>query len=151
MRNIITNNQSPIIGAFLMDNKMTAPLISCQRYLDQDLVIKKANQFNVFIIHVFETTLRGRRYRILIDGHHNYAAAKLANKEVITRPPPKKFMRIVNKTSALAMERFLINNITDTVGVTQVLIATLRQLRLCPSLIYSVPIALHLSHVLLRH
>lgn len=93
---------------------MTAPLISSQRYLNDALVLKKAKQFSVFIVHAFETSLRGQNYRVLIDGHHNYAAAKLVNEPVTFRPPPKKFMRIISKYSKPEIEKFLINNLTDS-------------------------------------
>ena len=51
------------------------PLISCQRYLDREKVADRAIRFKRFIVSVYPIVLRGQQYTILIDGHHNFAAA----------------------------------------------------------------------------
>lgn len=89
------------------------PLISCQRYLDEATVQRKADQFSVFIVRIHECELRGKRYRMIIDGHHNYAAAKLRGVEPVFRVPGAKFLRHLGKMSPRQQEAFLINNLTD--------------------------------------
>lgn len=90
-----------------------APLISSQRHLDPSIVGRKAATFKVFVVNVIETTLRGKRYRVLVDGHHNLAAARIVGIEPTWRGAPKKLQRIMAKTPARDFERFLINNLTD--------------------------------------
>lgn len=89
-------------------------LISSQRHLDRAIVARKAATFQVFVVNVIEVTLRGRPYRVLVDGHHNLAAASLAGVEPTWRGAPKKLQRIMANTSAMDFERFLINNLTDS-------------------------------------
>lgn len=91
-----------------------APLISSQRFLDQARVADKARRFHVFIVRVAEVDLRGRRYRVLIDGHHNLAAARTAGVEPMWRGPAPKWLRIQRSTPPADFERFLINNLTDS-------------------------------------
>ncbi|PJO24859.1 hypothetical protein [Burkholderia glumae] len=93
---------------------MNAPLISSQRHLDLALVAKKAARFAVFAVHVADVTLRGKPYRIVIDGHHNLAAAKIAGAEPTWRAPAAKWRRIEKSMSPAQFERFLINNLTDS-------------------------------------
>ena len=90
-----------------------APLISSQRHLDSLIVGRKAATFKVFVVNVIETTLRGQRYRVMVDGHHNLAAARLVGVEPTWRGAPKKLKRIMEKTPPADFERFLINNLTD--------------------------------------
>ena len=91
-----------------------APLISSQRYLDPVRVAEKARRFRAFIVRVAEVELRGRRYRVLIDGHHNLAAARAAGVEPTWRAPAPKWLRIQRATPPADFERFLINNLTDS-------------------------------------
>lgn len=93
---------------------MMARLISSQRFLDPVLVARKACTFKVFIVCVAEVTLRGQPYRVLIDGHHNLAAARQAGVEPTWRGPAKKFARIMATIPKAEFERFLINNLTDS-------------------------------------
>lgn len=89
------------------------PLISSQRFLSDAVVKRKAETFNVFVVRVHECTLRGKRYRMIIDGHHNYAAAKRAGVEPTFSCPGNKFLRHLNKMTPRQQEAFLINNLTD--------------------------------------
>ncbi|MBU9643741.1 hypothetical protein KTF36_17975 [Burkholderia gladioli] len=93
---------------------LSAPLISSQRHLDHGLVARKAERFAVFIVHVADVTLRGKPYRLVIDGHHNLAAAKLVGVEPVWRPPGAKWQRIQESLTPAQFERFLINNLTDS-------------------------------------
>lgn len=93
---------------------MTAPLISSQRFLDPKIVLRKARTFKVFIVNVIEIELRGRKYRILADGHHNLAAARLAGVEPTWRGPTKKLDFVMKTTPKDEFARFLINNLTDS-------------------------------------
>ncbi len=90
------------------------PLISSQRFLDRQTVLRKAAAFKVFIVRTLDLELRGRRYRILLDGHHNLAAAKLVGAEPTWRGPPPKFQRIQRRTSPADFARLMINNLTDS-------------------------------------
>jgi len=89
------------------------PLISCQRYLNEAVIKRKAETFKVFVVRVHECTLRGKRYRIIVDGHHNYAAAKLCGVEPTFSGPGNKFLRHLNKMAPRQQEAFLINSLTD--------------------------------------
>ncbi|QGZ56697.1 hypothetical protein [Paraburkholderia acidiphila] len=91
-----------------------APLISSQRFLDPAKVADKAARFRVFIVRVAELELRGRRYRLVVDGHHNLAAARAAGVEPTWRGPPAKWERIRRAAPPADFERFLINNLTDS-------------------------------------
>lgn len=93
---------------------MTAPLVSSQRFLDPVLVARKAAAFKVFVVRTMEVDLRGRSYRILLDGHHNLAAARLAGVDPKWRGPSIKILRIRADMPTDAFERFLINNLTDS-------------------------------------
>ncbi|NYT38893.1 hypothetical protein ERD78_18750 [Allopusillimonas soli] len=93
---------------------MMAPLISSQRHLDQRLVRKKAATFRTFIVRTLDVELRGRCYRILLDGHHNLAAARMAAVEPTWRGPAAKFQRIMRKTPPPVLAAMLINNLTDS-------------------------------------
>ncbi|TLP68193.1 hypothetical protein FEA48_30520 [Pseudomonas nitroreducens] len=90
------------------------PLISCQRFLDRNLVLRKAKNFKVFIVRTLDMELRGRRYRLLLDGHHNLAAAKLAGTEPTWRGPPPKFQRIQRRLPPDEFAQQMINNLTDS-------------------------------------
>lgn len=59
-------------------SNIKGPLISSQSYLDKAKVNDRAARFKRFIVSVYPIVLRGQQYTILMDGHHNYAAAKLA-------------------------------------------------------------------------
>nr|WP_273544575.1 chromosome partitioning protein ParB [Halomonas profundi] len=89
------------------------PLISSQRYLNEAVIKRKAETFKVFMVRVHECALRGKRYRIIIDGHHNYAAAKLRCVEPTFSGPGNKFLRHLNKMTPRQQEAFLTNNLTD--------------------------------------
>ncbi|WP_281686715.1 hypothetical protein [Pseudomonas citronellolis] len=93
---------------------ITPPLISCQRFLDRQVVLHKARTFKVFIVRTLDLELRGRRYRILLDGHHNLAAAKLIGAEPTWRGPPPKIQRIQRRTPPADFARQMINNLTDS-------------------------------------
>lgn len=89
-------------------------LISSQRYLDSLKVIDKALRFKRFVVSVHPIVMRGVQYTILMDGHHNYAAAKLAGVEPDFRPVTKKLMKIIGEMSESEREALFINNITDS-------------------------------------
>jgi len=93
---------------------MTAPLISSQRHLDQPLVAHKARTFKAFVVRTHEMQLRGNAYRVLLDGHHNLAAAKLAGVEPTWRGPSTKTLRVIASMAPADFERLLINNLTDS-------------------------------------
>ena len=92
---------------------MTAPLISSQRYLDPHKVLHKATNFHVFIVRTLEIELRGCKYRILLDGHHNLAAARMRGVEPDWRGPSNKTTRALRQKGAADLARVLINNLTD--------------------------------------
>ncbi|WP_353614813.1 ParB/RepB/Spo0J family partition protein [Mangrovibacter phragmitis] len=89
-------------------------LISSQRYLDQSKVLDRASRFKRFFVSVYPIVLRGVQYTILVDGHHNYAAAKLAGVTPDYRPATKKLMKIISGMSEHEREALFINNITDS-------------------------------------
>lgn len=89
-------------------------LISCQRYIDKVKVMDKASRFKRFIVNVYPIVLRGKQYTVLMDGHHNYAAAKLVRAMPDYRPVGKKVLRILNAMSDAEREAHFINNITDS-------------------------------------
>lgn len=91
-----------------------APLISSQRHLDQRKVAEKCARFQVFIVRVASVILRGKPYRVLIDGHHNLAAARALGIEPTWRGPAAKWKRIQSQMRPADFERFLINNLTDS-------------------------------------
>jgi hypothetical protein len=95
-------------------NASAPPLISCQRFLDAKLVRRKASSFKVFVVRTLDIELRGARYRILLDGHHNLAAALLAGEEPRWKGPPAKFDRFMKRTAPDEFAAFLINNLTDS-------------------------------------
>ena len=90
------------------------PLISSQRYLNRQLVLHKAASFKAFIVYTLDLELRGRRYRIVLDGHHNLAAARLAGAEPTWRGPPPKIQRLQRRTPPAEFARLMINNLTDS-------------------------------------
>lgn len=89
------------------------PLISSQRYLAIATVMRKAQTFKVFTVRTVDIELRGVMYRLLIDGHHNLAAAKLAGVEPKWLGPSIKTQRVMQKIGNRFPE-FLINNLTDS-------------------------------------
>lgn len=89
------------------------PLISSQRHIDPKILERKFAKNQVFVVRIATVTLRGRLYRVLIDGHHNLAAARLIGVEPAFRPPAAKWARIQRKTPKQDFERLLINNLTD--------------------------------------
>lgn len=93
---------------------MMAPLISSQRYLNRAVVGHKASSFKVFIVRTVEIELRGESYRILLDGHHNLAAARLAGVEPTWRGPSAKTQRVASQMGAAAFAAMLIDNLTDS-------------------------------------
>lgn len=94
--------------------QLTGRLISSQRYLDGDKVLYKARNFKRFVVWVYETTLRGKPYALILDGHHNYQAANLAGVEPVYKTDHKKVNRILGKLTGEERERFLIDNVTDS-------------------------------------
>lgn len=89
-------------------------LISSQRYLNMNIVSERAVRFKRFVVNVYPVVLRGVQYTIIMDGHHNYAAAKLAGVEPDYRPIGKKIMKILAGMSVEEREALLINNVTDS-------------------------------------
>ncbi|HBU8850496.1 chromosome partitioning protein ParB [Citrobacter sedlakii] len=89
-------------------------LISSQRYLNMDIVNDRASRFKRFVVNVYPIILRGTQYTILMDGHHNYAAAKIAGVAPDYRPIGKKVMKILAGMSVEEREALLINNVTDS-------------------------------------
>ncbi|AMO47583.1 Hypothetical protein AKI40_1165 [Enterobacter sp. FY-07] len=89
-------------------------LISSQRYLNRAIVVERAVKFKRFVVNVFPVVLRGTQYTILMDGHHNFAAARLAGVAPDFRPVSKKLMKILSGMGAHEVEAFLINNVTDS-------------------------------------
>ena len=90
------------------------PLISSQRYLDPAKVARKARTFKVFVVRTVTVELRGRMYRVLVDGHHNLAAARLAGVEPAWRGASRKLQRAMQEMGPAAFARMLINNLTDS-------------------------------------
>ncbi|MGV2930191.1 chromosome partitioning protein ParB [Vreelandella venusta] len=97
----------------LLQSPEQPPLISTQRYLNDAVIKRKAETFKVFVVRVHECTLRGKRYRFLVDGHHNYAAAKLCGVEPTFTTAGAKFLRHLNKLTPRQQEAFFIDNLTD--------------------------------------
>ncbi|WYX32143.1 hypothetical protein WJ976_12855 [Achromobacter denitrificans] len=93
---------------------MTAPLISSQRYLNTAKVLHKASRFQVFVVRTLEIELRGRRYRILLDGHHNLVAAKVRGVAPTWRGPSNRTRQVMRELGAEVFARTLINNLTDS-------------------------------------
>ena len=90
------------------------PLISSQRYLDPATVARKARTFKVFVVRTVTVELRGRMYRVLTDGHHNLAAARMAGVQPIWRGASRKLLRAMQEMGQSAFARMLINNLTDS-------------------------------------
>lgn len=55
-------------------------LISSQRFLDESIVAEKAENED-FSCKYYRISVNGTEYRVLVDGHHSYAAAKAAGVE----------------------------------------------------------------------
>lgn len=89
-------------------------LISSQRYLSSQVVMRKARTFKVFVVRTLDIKLRGTRYRVLLDGHHNLAASRMAGVEPTWKGPPAKFERLMRKMPPEEFAAFLINNLTDS-------------------------------------
>lgn len=90
------------------------PLISSQRYLNPKKVLRKASTFKKFIVTTLTIELRGAKYRVMLDGHHNLAAARLAGVEPEWRGPSLKMQRLLRGMNKAQVARFLINNLTDS-------------------------------------
>ncbi|AOR64840.1 hypothetical protein [Pectobacterium wasabiae] len=90
------------------------PLISSQRYLDREKVADKAYRFTKFYVEVYPVVLHGNQYTLIMDGHHNYAASRLAGVEPTYRPIRKKLAKIFSGMTQREIEVFLINNLTDS-------------------------------------
>ncbi|AWY43823.1 hypothetical protein DKY63_29485 [Pseudomonas putida] len=90
------------------------PLISSQRYLNRDVIARKAATFKVFVVRTVTMEIRGKHYRVLLDGHHNLAAARLVGAEPTWKGPAPKFERIMKHMSADSFAAFMINNLTDS-------------------------------------
>ncbi|WP_447726854.1 chromosome partitioning protein ParB [Enterobacter asburiae] len=89
-------------------------LISSQRYLDMKKVNDRAARFKRFIVNVYPVVLRGIQYTIIMDGHHNFAASRLAGVDPDFRPVGKKAKKILDSMPDREREAFLINNVTDS-------------------------------------
>ncbi|WP_211843462.1 ParB/RepB/Spo0J family partition protein [Raoultella ornithinolytica] len=89
-------------------------LISSQRYLDRGKVTDRALRFKRFVVSVYPIVLRGVQYSILMDGHHNYTAAKLAGVEPDFRHVSKKVMKVIGGMTEREREALFINNVTDS-------------------------------------
>lgn len=92
---------------------MNPPLISSQRYLNRALVAHKAATFKVFVVRTVDVELRGRLYRVLLDGHHALAAARARGVEPCWRRHDKT-ERMVKRIGAGAFAKTMINNLTDS-------------------------------------
>ena len=92
----------------------TIRLISSQRYLDCATIARKALTFKVFVVRTVVVELRGTRYRVLLDGHHNLAAARLASVAPTWRGPSHKTQRVMREMGQARFAQMLINNLTDT-------------------------------------
>ena len=90
------------------------PLISSQRYLNRQVIIRKATKFKVFVVRTVDLKMRSRIYRIILDGHHNLAAARLIGAEPTWKGPPPKFQRIMKSMPPESFVAFMINNLTDS-------------------------------------
>lgn len=53
-------------------------VISSQRYLDDDVVKSKRLSMD-YTVTVVDVVIDGNDYRVIVDGHHSLAAAKLDN------------------------------------------------------------------------
>jgi hypothetical protein len=53
---------------------MNATTISSQRYLDDETVNAKREAHDYTVAHI-NITVEGIDYRVIVDGHHSYAAA----------------------------------------------------------------------------
>jgi len=93
---------------------MEPRLISSQRFLSPEIVQRKAKQFRVFVVRTLDINLRGRQYRVLLDGHHNLAAARLAGISPTWKGPSRKTQRVMEQMGNDAFVRMLINNLTDS-------------------------------------
>lgn len=89
-------------------------LISSQRYLDPSKVRHKARTFKVFVVNTLDVELRGVLYRVLTDGHHNLAAARLIGATPTWRGPSRKLQRIMKDMGPARFAAMLINNLTDS-------------------------------------
>lgn len=92
----------------------TPPLISSQRYLNRDVIAKKAAKFKVFVVRTIDVDMRGKVYRIILDGHHNLAAARLIGAAPTWKGPPPKFERLMKGMTTEKFSAFMINNLTDS-------------------------------------
>lgn len=90
------------------------PLISSQRYLNRDVVARKAGNFKVFIVPAVDLELRGILYRVIVDGHHNLATARLLGAEPKWKGAPPQLERIMKSMPASDFAAFMINNLTDS-------------------------------------
>ncbi|MGU3345746.1 hypothetical protein [Pseudomonas monsensis] len=90
------------------------PPISSQRYLNGDVIARKAATFKVFVVRTVTMEIRGKHYRVLLDGHHNLAAARLVGAEPTWKGSAPKFERIMKRMSPDSFATFMINNLTDS-------------------------------------
>ena len=93
---------------------MEPRLISSQRFLSPEIVQRKAEQFRVFVVRTLDIDLRGQNYRVLLDGHHNLAAARLAGVSPTWKGPSRKTLKVIEQMGSEAFARMLINNLTDS-------------------------------------
>jgi hypothetical protein len=97
-----------------MNEGLHIPLISSQRFLDRATVARKALTFKVFVVRTVAVELRGTWYRVLTDGHHNLAAARLAGIAPTWRGPSRKLQRVMREMGQARFAQMLINNLTDS-------------------------------------
>ncbi|VFR81099.1 hypothetical protein RAN3_2519 [plant metagenome] len=77
-------------------------------------MLRKACSFKVFVVRVMEISLRGKPYRVVLDGHHNLAAAKMVGVAPTWRRPSRKTLRVQASMPPAQFEQLLINNLTDS-------------------------------------
>lgn len=92
----------------------TPPLISSQRYLNREVIARKVTKFKVFVVRTVDVEMRGKLYRIILDGHHNLAAARLIGAKPTWKGPPPKIQRFMKGMTTERFAAFMINNLTDS-------------------------------------
>ena len=94
---------------------MNHPIISSQRFLDQATIDRKAaSRGRSFVVRLADLPMRGKRYRVMVDGHHNFAVAKRLGVEPVFKGPSRRFSRIIQKMGEEKAGNWLANNLTDS-------------------------------------
>ena len=69
--------------------KIKTQIISSQDYLDPDIVAVKCAEKDFHVLLTPEFEYEGRNFRVVLDGHHSLAAAKISHqKPVFTTANP---------------------------------------------------------------